>query len=373
MTFLTNSRHPGRPARAGFTLVELLVVTLVVAILATIVFSVWSGALEMGKEARTRAQIAQINELLTPIWESYRTRRVAIPPELLENVDRRDRKALARIRLHLLRRLMRLELPDRITDVVPDKTANGGGEEERPPRAELYWQEVQSQVRAQEQRYQSMPREERGSMPRGWNRTYQGAECLYLILSSIRDGETDGLRFFRESEIGDVDQDGMKEILDGWGNPISFVRWPAGFESDKQRPSDAQWRKVNPDPFDPLRVYSDSYFIYPLVFSAGPDGQSRIWTGKNRPAPGPEPDTYRTPEITEQDIQAIDSEDRQELDNYLDTYFVCYKQAHNPYLPFPLDKDAPDTPLQVGQQMVRVVDQGFLDNIHNHIMRPRIR
>jgi hypothetical protein len=50
-----------------------------------------------------------------------------------------------------------------------------------------------------------------------------------MIIASIRDLGTNGLDFLREDEIGDLDGDGMPEILDAWGRPIAFLRWPAGF------------------------------------------------------------------------------------------------------------------------------------------------
>jgi len=114
-----------------------------------------------------------------------------------------------------------------------------------------------------------------------WSGSQQQAECLYLIVSSIQDGDTNALTYFRESEIGDVDGDGMPEILDGWGNPIRFFRWAPGYltYSDIQiRDSD-----VAPDAFDPLKVdprwtasdgdpTNDPYMLYPLIISAGRDG-----------------------------------------------------------------------------------------------------
>src|SRR5438046_3713851 len=62
-----------------------------------------------------------------------------------------------------------------------------------------------------------------------WTEQNQGSECLYLILSTMRDGDKSALDYFDATEIGDTDNDGMKEILDGWGTPIEFIRWPAGY------------------------------------------------------------------------------------------------------------------------------------------------
>ena len=61
----------------------------------------------------------------------------------------------------------------------------------------------------------------------------QSAECLYMIvINACGDGEAKTL--FSESTIGDTDGDGAPEFLDGWGHPISFLRWAPGFVSDIQ-------------------------------------------------------------------------------------------------------------------------------------------
>src|SRR5262249_12587064 len=103
------------------------------------------------------------------------------------------------------------------------------------------------------------------------------SECLYLILSSIQDGETNGLDFLLPSEIGDTDEDGIPEILDSWGRQIFFLRWAPAIISPRQNQLDS-------DPFDPLNVdprsnvvdpvtgFRGTYSLMPFVYSAGPDG-----------------------------------------------------------------------------------------------------
>ncbi|MEM9704278.1 MAG: hypothetical protein AAF907_17695, partial [Planctomycetota bacterium] len=54
------------------------------------------------------------------------------------------------------------------------------------------------------------------------------SEALFLFLTQ---GETYGIAdtdidAFKESELADSDGDGLREIVDGWGNPIRFYRWP---------------------------------------------------------------------------------------------------------------------------------------------------
>jgi hypothetical protein len=151
-----------------------------------------------------------------------------------------------------------------------------------------------------------------------WSDNFQGAECLYLILSTMKDHDKSALDYFSTDEIGDVDGDGFKEILDAWGRPIEFIRWPAGYVREQPGP-DMEWgdvsvdddgdsttdefdgefyfagtddfvwtstsqtrdSRVAPDPFDPLKVdtrwtntdpVDRPFAISPLICSAGPDG-----------------------------------------------------------------------------------------------------
>jgi hypothetical protein len=65
----------------------------------------------------------------------------------------------------------------------------------------------------------------------------------------------------------------MKEFLDGFGNPICFIRWPVGFESELQ-PQEARMNPRNEqyhDPFDPQMLDDKAFAVFPLIYSAGRD------------------------------------------------------------------------------------------------------
>src|SRR5262245_22577744 len=299
----------------GFTLTELLIVITIIALLAGLGLSAYSGAIEMAREQRTRSQIAKIDQLIMERYEGYRTRAVPIriPPGISGAAN--GARLTAMMRLIALRDLMRMELPDRKSDVLDPPCDYYPGLGLRlamaPPALQKTYQRIAI-------------RNLGGTFPGGWTESQQGAECLYLILSTMRDGDKSALDFFNSDEIGDIDGDGMKEILDGWGNPIEFIRWPAGYTAEQRGP-DGQWGVATvdddgngivddvmeagwpgsddnlpdavmtapvatmqtknyfkaPDPFDPMKVhggsvipptlfgtaYTPGYLLHPLIIS----------------------------------------------------------------------------------------------------------
>ncbi len=104
------------------------------------------------------------------------------------------------------------------------------------------------------------------------------AKCFYLwVMTAIPEAKT----MFSGSEIGDVDGDGWKMFIDGWGNPIGFLRWAPGATvtlnaagapvagtgwSDVQI-NDSAGNNLHHDPFDPNFVEKNAYHLYPLIFA----------------------------------------------------------------------------------------------------------
>jgi hypothetical protein len=257
--------------------VELMVAVAVAALLAaTVLMALW-GAQEEARDARTQSQIARLNEWIMTRWESYASRQVPIVyfgPGNTPFVPTPREKLQAR--LILLRDLMRMELPDRKTDVLL-------------PKSQVTFRDANGNVRgfAQLAREPQLWREYNRRVKPTWTEQFQGAECLYLIISVMRDENSTALEFFQDNEIGDVDQDGMLEILDGWGNPISFLRWAPGFDSQAQIPN----RNRAPDYFDPLHVDPRwanpnevvPFNLMPLIFSPGPDRSYGLITDTSGP------------------------------------------------------------------------------------------
>lgn len=245
--------------RPSFTLVEMLVAVTIIAILSSAILTGMYSAQEFAREARTKAQIEKIHALIMNRWQHYPSR--VVPIRLTgANVN-----SAATTRLNALREMLRREMPDRKTDVTSTTFAAG----------------------------MTAPAATRGYLGRaaaGWTEQYQGAECLYMILAQIRDGGSNGLDFFTGDEVGDVDNDGMLEVHDGWGMPIEFLRWAPGYSSNPTAATPVLRSMIQridaPDPFDPLKRDAASYAMYPLIYSAGPDRAYDIVSDINVAADG---------------------------------------------------------------------------------------
>lgn len=227
--------------------------------------------------------------------------------------------AAAMIRLNAMRELQRLEMPDHISDLC---TAAEAGDLADGSLAVIVnmndaRRPVGITMPALARSYKRLAMRNITTSGQPWSDNFQGAECLYLILSTMKDHDKSALDYFSTDEIGDVDGDGFKEILDAWGRPIEFIRWPAGYVWEQQGPdlawgdattdddgdsttdefdgefyfagtddfvwtSTSQTRdsRIAPDPFDPLKIdprwtntdpTNRPFALRPLIYSAGPD------------------------------------------------------------------------------------------------------
>jgi hypothetical protein len=285
---------PPSPLRPALTLIELLVAISIIATLSAMFLGASRAAMEHSRGARTRTTIDKLHTLIMERYADYETRRVEldfVPPTA---------EATADYRLLALRELMKFEMPDRWSDVT-------GVQPGDPPLAEnnaslcVVMKNLPTLAKIYRRRYD----------PTRTTEPHESAECLYMIvIYACGDGESRSM--FSAQDIGDFDGDGAPEFLDGWGRPIGFLRWPAGFVKHSDLMSgDAQ---NDHDPFDPFRRDLDSsvgdytapanlvpylerlrdhdyskaaFRLVPLIYSAGPDEESEIDSKADLPTSDP--------------------------------------------------------------------------------------
>lgn len=232
-------------SRSAFTLVEMLIV---IALLTTLMGLGAAGmrvADNMSKETRTRSTVQKLNQFVMEKYASYQYRRVQIP-------DDTPIKQRAKTRLYYLYDMMRNEMPD-------------------------HWEEVTNYS----------PERIIQANKKTHNAELASAELLYQIVMGLPEAES----AFSSMEIADTDGNGLNEFVDGWGNPICFVRWPAGHCNGYNNVTISKIQNDStPNPFDiqNLKGASNNYAVFPLIFSCGSDRQPGIyweyWGNTPRPS-----------------------------------------------------------------------------------------
>lgn len=238
----------------AFTLIELLITITIIGVMASMVLLATYSAMEEAKAMKTRALIAKLDAIIKAKWESYATRRVPVsitneftdannngicdldPEEYVDlngnnspdpgefqdlNGDGIPQtyslRVRAKMRLDALRDIMRLELPDRWSDVedgpitVACPNTTPVAMIQRPAVSQTFYHKFSARTPSQK---------------------FEGAECLYLIVMANLAEDGDSRDVFKAGDIDDIDQDGHPEFVDGWRRPIEFIRWPVGFNSE---------------------------------------------------------------------------------------------------------------------------------------------
>jgi prepilin-type N-terminal cleavage/methylation domain-containing protein len=265
--------------RAAFTLIELLITIVVIAILAGAMMTALFGAVEAARQMRTRQLITKTNDHMLARYDAYQTQRLPI-----YSVPGVARNIYATKRLWALRELMRMEMPDRYSDlqftsaVLPSTY--------KSDLRRIYQARVKAATKSEDEIDYDKVAE-----------SNESAECLYLIMTAGGSERNILGVAHSETDVADTDFDGMLEFVDAWGQPLGWCRWPAGIVSDlqpmylKKEGTDDKWTRDpirNHDVFDPQLVDPNppvlnpstppnqpaerGYNIVPLIVSAGANG-----------------------------------------------------------------------------------------------------
>lgn len=254
--------------RYGFTLVELLTVITIMGMLGAISITTVRGAVQSAKETQTRTTVAKIDSVLTGIYEKYQYRRLESQGSTIKE------RALSR--LLKTRDLLRCDLPCTYDEVDVKSTLNRDQLSDYTPLQQVYRREIGIAASAGATDFPNI-----------------NAELLYLV---VMNADPEARATFSDREIADTDNNGLYEFVDGWGNPIKWMRWAPGLLMSDRQPlcyrDDALVEKFDADPFDPLEVVQrcwddgqfstgdirPGWFLVPYVYSAGPDGEYGLVT-----------------------------------------------------------------------------------------------
>lgn len=264
--------------RSGFTLVELLMVIIIIALLGTMSITVSRMAVESAKRSRTEITIAKLDSVITSMYEKYQYRKVDVGPYLQLNPwggVLRPNELKARWRLHILRDIIRMDMPCCLAEVFgpvrPENSSNMEDDNKREitPLCNLYRRAMV--LGGYLKNDYSIKTD---GTPRN---NILNAELLYLVVSN---GDPNARSMFSDREIGDVNNNGLFEFLDGWGNPIQWARWAPKFNVRENEfifgTTDRQGNGL--DPLDPMNL-DGGLMLIPVIYSCGPDGESGYVSG----------------------------------------------------------------------------------------------
>ena len=270
-----------RRTPAGFTLVELMVSIVIVAILSGLTLSGLARLRSEAKRSKTGTTVRKLHEIVWPLFSGICNRRLAEPTVgtfFIPSSTLNAKQVAAWQRRELIRRQQILEMPEtwnEVADLVssqyllPDTVATalslGLSASSRPLTLATDSRNFSGPVKA----YAA-----RKAKPTPPSPDYASAECLFMIVAFSGDPEI--LETFHASEIGDKDGDEAPEFHDGWGKPILFMRWAPGVSYTQIQSTD---QTTNPDPSDPMNLDPSEHGLVPLIWSGGADDALSDWNG----------------------------------------------------------------------------------------------
>ena len=205
-------------------MIELLVVITIIAILATLTLQVVGGLLGQARDSATKATISKVQTLLNSRSQAF-DRLLKRKGYLVGTTEFRAAQTnypnapFSTQQIVAIKYLQMKYFPQRASDVT--------------------LQVLQPNI------YQ--------------NANATSVEILYdfLTQANVLGDSPLGTDSFSSAEVKDTDNDGLPEILDGWGHPMRFYRWPTRFFRSQGQ--------------SPPSVATPNGFLNPITTAANPN------------------------------------------------------------------------------------------------------
>ncbi len=189
--------------RHGFSLVEMLVVVAIIAVLMALGAAGTFQWINTTKEANSISAVQTIHDILRSHWDKViqdANKEPVIPSQIMSLASNNPRRA--RIILIKMRLVEAFPITDEEIRNCPVYVDNS------------------KYIPISNRRYNALYQKELGTATPG--SSVESATCLYLILQTNKGNANIDLDAFAK----DTNNDGVKEIVDGWGNPVTFCRFP---------------------------------------------------------------------------------------------------------------------------------------------------